>query len=89
MLKTKLVENPKRANMFSTVVEEDGKKIWDKRNGEIRKAILETVGPEYKQINLLAEVLAEIIKADSNLQDNAVIANAMAKFAEINKLRGK
>ena len=37
----------------------------------------------------LAEVLAEIIKADSNLQDNPIIANAMAKFAEINKLRGK
>jgi len=87
MLKTKVVE--KQKNMFETVVEEDGKKVWDKRSGEIRKAILETVGPEYKQINLLAEVLAEVINADSNLQDNAVIANAMAKFAEINKLRGK
>ena len=88
MLQTKLVENPKRANMFSTVVEEDGKRIWDKKNGEIRKAILEII-PEYKQLNLLAECIAEIVNADSDLQDNAVIANAMAKFAEINKLRGK
>jgi len=85
MFKTQKIQ--KKPNMYETVIVESGSKIWDKKNGEIRKVILETVGPEYKQINLLAEVLAEIIKSDSNLQDDAVIANAMAKFEEINKLR--
>ena len=86
MLKTKLVE--KQKNMFETVIEEDGVIEWDKKNGIIREQIIKTVGREYKQINLLAEVLAEIVKADNTLQSNPIVANAMAKFAEINKLRG-
>ena len=86
MLKTKVVE--KQKNMFETVVEEDGVIEWDKKNGTIREQIIKTVGREYKQINLIAEVLAEIVKADNTLQSNPIVANAMAKFAEINKLRG-
>jgi len=86
MLKTKVVE--KQKNMFETVVEEDGKTVWNKKNGDIRKAIIETVGAEYAQINLLAEVLAEIVKADATLIANPIVANAMAKFASINALRG-
>ena len=74
--------------MFNTVVEEDGKTVWNKKNGDIRKAIIETVGAEYAQINLLAEVLAEIVKADATLIANPIVANAMAKFASINTLRG-
>ena len=54
MLKTKVVE--KQKNMFETVVEEDGKTVWNKKNGDIRQAILDTVGAEYAQINLLAEI---------------------------------
>jgi len=88
MLKTKVVENPNRSNMFNTIVEEDGKVVWNKKNGEIRKAIIETVGAEYAQINLLAEVLAEIVKADTTLMSNPIVTNAMAKFTKINTLRG-
>jgi len=86
MLKTKVVE--KQKNMFETVVEEDGVIEWNRKDGAIREQIIKTVGREYKQINLLAEVLAEIVKADDTLQDNPIVANAMAKFAEINVLRG-
>ena len=86
MLKTKVVE--KQKNMFETVVEEDGVIEWNRKNGAIREQIIKTVGREYKQINLLAEVLAEIVKADDTLQDNPIVTNAMAKFAEINVLRG-
>jgi len=86
MLKTKLVE--KQKNMFETVVEEDGVLEWNKRDGAIREQIIKTVGHEYKQINLLAEVIAEIVKADVTLQSNPIVANAMAKFASINTLRG-
>ena len=86
MLKTKLVE--KQKNMFETVVEEDGVLEWNKKDGAIREQIIKTVGHEYKQLNILAEVVAEIVKANPTLLNNAIVAGGMAKFAEINTLRG-
>ena len=85
MFKTQKIQ--KKPNMYETVIVESGSKIWDKKKGEIRKTIIEMVGPEYRQINYLAEVLFEIVKNNSDLQDNEVIKNALAKFEEINKIR--
>ena len=87
MLKTKLVENPNRKNMFTVVVEEDGKIEWSKKDGQIRQAIFDAVGLEYKQINILAAVVAEIVKANPELLSNTIIAGGVAKFAEIEALR--
>lgn len=78
-----------KRNLFKTVIEEDKKYIWDKKDGEKRKKIIETIGYEYKQINYLASVLFEIVKAFPKLQDNEIIKGAMQKFEEINKIRNE
>ena len=90
MLKTKVVE--KQKNMFETVVEEDGKTVWDKKNGDIRKAILDTVGAEYKQLNYATDFVVAmfeaIIKDYPQLASDPRIQAGMTKYNEIRTVRG-
>lgn len=75
-------------NMYKTIVEESGTTTWDASSGRVRAEIIDTIGMEYKQINLLAEVLAEMVKEIPALLDNKVIAEGLNKFGEINAIRG-
>ena len=77
----------KDGKTFKKEVLEQGDKTWSSVDGAKRKQILESVGLEYKQINYLAAVVAEIVKANPELLSNPVVADGMAKFAEIDVIR--
>ena len=77
----------KDGKRFKKQVVEQGDKTWSSVDGAKRKQILESIGLEYKQLNYLAAVVAEIVKANPALMDNPVVADGMAKFAEIEAIR--
>ena len=77
----------KDGKTFKKEVLEQGDKTWSSVDGAKRKQILESVGLEYKQINYLAAVVAESVKANPELLSNPVVADGMAKFAEIDAIR--
>jgi hypothetical protein len=77
----------KDGKTFKKEVLEQGDKTWSSVDGAKRKQILESVGLEYKQINILASIIAEIIKANPELLSNPIIADGMTKFAEIEAIR--
>ena len=77
----------KDGKRFKKQVVEQGDKTWSSVDGAKRKQILESIGLEYKQLNYLAAVVAEIVKANPELLSNPVIADGMAKFAEIEAIR--
>jgi len=89
MFKKKIVENSKRKNMFKTVIEESGTIEWNKDKGETRMAIIDIAGKEYNQINILASILAEIVKETPDLLNNDIISEGLSIFNEINKIRGR
>jgi hypothetical protein len=72
---------------YAKKVIEKGDMEWPPYDAEKREKIIKEVGMEYKQINLLASVLYEIVKDNSNLQNNEIIKEAMAKFERINEIR--
>jgi hypothetical protein len=76
-----------KPDMFKTIYVEEGTKLWDAKDGDKREQILDRVGPEYKQINYLAAIVAEVLKAQPTLLENPVIADALAKFNEIEDIR--
>lgn len=77
----------KDGKRFKKQVVEQGDKTWSSVDGAKRKQILESVGLEYKQINILASIIAEMIKANPELMQNTIIASGMSKFAEIEAIR--
>lgn len=77
----------KDGNTFKKEVLEQGDKTWSNEDGAKRKQIINLVGMEYRQINYLAAVVAEIVKASPELLSNPVVADGMAKFAEIDAIR--
>jgi hypothetical protein len=85
----KFIEVPKvfSSKRQSVRVIEKGDVEWSPENAKKREEIIKEVGMEYKQINILALVLYEIVKNDTNLQNNEVIQEAMAKFERINQIR--
>lgn len=82
------VEKKKKINgIYKTRVIESGDKVWDKIDGERRKKIIKEVGMEYKQINILASLMAKVlIKIPELLQDEEVQAD-LALFNKIDKIR--
>lgn len=83
----KHIKQEVRKNMFVTKIVEAGDKLWSAKQGTQRKQIINEVGAEYKQINLLAEVIAEIVAINPELANNATITEAMSKFNRINEIR--
>ena len=87
MEKFKHTKQEVRKNMFVAKIVEAGDMIWSTKKGIQRERIINEVGAEYKQINLLADVIAEIVAINPELANNATITEAMSKFNRINEIR--
>ena len=87
MEKFKHTKQEVRKNMFVSKIVEAGDTMWSTKKGIQRERIINEVGAEYKQINLLAEVIAEIVAINPELANNATITEAMSKFNIINEIR--